>query len=128
METLLQNKKSIIRNNTSRLIENCDISQKDIARAVGVTPSSVSRWKKGLDVPKLKYREKLAKILGVSVDQFTKDNPGPTASNSIQDFHIRKIVKEVVAEDSRLKLIERYLEKVIGILEPVKGGEKEKRN
>jgi transcriptional regulator with XRE-family HTH domain len=44
----------------------CDIGQKDVAKAVGTTPASVSRWEAGLNMPSDRQLEKLAAYFGVT--------------------------------------------------------------
>lgn len=48
------------------------ISQEKLASLVGVKPASVSRWEKGLSEPKHENLEKIAEVLGVSVDQLAR--------------------------------------------------------
>jgi transcriptional regulator with XRE-family HTH domain len=43
-----------------------DIGQKEIAKAVGTTSASVSRWEAGLNMPNDKQLEKLAAYFGVT--------------------------------------------------------------
>ena len=93
----------------------------------------VSNWETKRTEPGWEDIEKMAVLFKVPVEEITKeagqlttDSSKSKASSPVQDIHIRKIVREVLAEDSRLKLIEQYLEKVIGLLEPATGGEKMK--
>ena len=50
-------------------------SQEQIARKLDVTQGSVSSWETGRNLPDMKTMIELAKILGVTVDDITNDEP-----------------------------------------------------
>ena len=47
---------------------NTDMTQKELAKKIGVPPSSINKWIKGERVPRKDNMEKLAQALGVRVD------------------------------------------------------------
>lgn len=57
------------------------LSQADVARAVGVTPASVSAWENRRQEPDMEKLVKLARFFGTSVDYLTgaSNNPRPAA-------------------------------------------------
>ena len=52
------------------------ISQRVVAIAVGVAPNTVARWERGELVPRKRMQRKLARILGVTVDDLALHNRG----------------------------------------------------
>ncbi len=53
------------------------LTSSELARRVGVTPTAVSRWESGLDVPSAARLPKLAKTMGCSIDQLFGLAPPP---------------------------------------------------
>lgn len=53
------------------------LSQEVIARVLGISTSQVSRWETGRAVPHARNQRKLAKLLGVEIDEigFGRDEP-----------------------------------------------------
>lgn len=51
------------------------MSQHDVALRLEVTDVAVSRWECGRSNPLCKYREKLAEIYGVSVEEINRITP-----------------------------------------------------
>lgn len=58
------------------LLKEKRISQKELAEALGISPSSVSDWKRG-SVPSSENLVKAAQFLGVSIECLTEGKPGP---------------------------------------------------
>ena len=55
------------------------LRQVDVAKKLDVTQSAVSRWESGVANPLMKYRKKLARLYGCTVDELLeggKDNAG----------------------------------------------------
>ena len=50
-----------------RLRETAQLTQKDLAQAVGVTDKAVSKWETGRGLPDISLLDPLAKVLGVSL-------------------------------------------------------------
>lgn len=45
------------------------LTQVEVAKKVGVNQGAVSYWESGTNFPALKYRKKLAKLYGCTVDE-----------------------------------------------------------
>lgn len=52
-----------------KLRESVGLRQIDVAKKVGVDQGAVSKWENGENKPCMKYRKKLAKLYGVTVDE-----------------------------------------------------------
>lgn len=50
-----------------------EISQTELARAVGVTPGAVSQWERGKTMPNVTRLKKVADKLGVRVEDLIED-------------------------------------------------------
>ena len=122
--------KKVFSQNVKTLLARKGWSLAYLARQAGVTKDQVSKWIAEKHKISTSNFKKIADALGVPVEELTSNNSKPTASSPVQDVHIRKIIREElalheeIAGDSRLKLIEQSLEKVIGLLEPATGGDK----
>lgn len=81
------------------------ISQKELAEAIGISPSSVSDWKKG-SVPSSDNLKKAAEFLGVSVDflltgsESAAVNNINSGNNVVQGMHV--FIKNGAAEEREL--------------------------
>lgn len=62
------------------------ISQAQIARKLGVTPSNLNDWAKGRSVPNADKITKLAEVLGVKVTDLV-DEPEATGSSTISNIN-----------------------------------------
>lgn len=51
-----------------QLRENCDITQSELAKTLGLTRSAINAWEMGLSVPSTQYVVELAKFFQVSTD------------------------------------------------------------
>lgn len=60
------------------------ISQAQIARELGVTPSNLNDWAKGRSIPNADKITKLAEVLGVQVSDLI-DEPQPTENTNISN-------------------------------------------
>lgn len=54
--------------------EKAGMTQKEVAKAVGVDQSAVSFWETGKTAPRASILLILAKLYGVTVDELLKDN------------------------------------------------------
>lgn len=70
----------------SELKKNKKISQAQIARQLGVTPSNLNDWAKGRSVPNADKITKLAEVLGVAVSDLI-DEPEKQAVNSFNNLN-----------------------------------------
>lgn len=62
------------------------ISQRQLARLVGVAPSSITEWLKGRGIPNADKITKLAEVLGVAVSDLI-DEPSNTTTISNNNFN-----------------------------------------
>lgn len=58
--------------NFKRVIEDSGLSVRELAKRIGVSETSMHRWKSGAEVPKLEHVDDLARILGVDPGEFYK--------------------------------------------------------
>lgn len=68
----LESLKDTLSKNFKRIVSASDMSVREIASSIGVTESSLHRWKSGTDVPKLENVDALAKLFGVDPAEFYK--------------------------------------------------------
>ena len=59
------------------------LSRRDLAKKIGVHEFTVSQWERGQHTPRVKYRRKLAAVLG------RKEKPSPTVT-------VNRKIKEVL--------------------------------
>jgi transcriptional regulator with XRE-family HTH domain len=81
METI----KEIVCRNCKRLLDKSDMKLIEIERLMGVSGSTVQRWKSGVHAPELDKIDKLAKVLNVSRDEFFAVNKKPPIEISITE-------------------------------------------
>ena len=67
-ERLAREEDTILHKKLRALREERGMEQKDVARALGVNPSAVTRWESGEKRPELNNLVRLADLFGVSVD------------------------------------------------------------
>lgn len=60
-------------NNIRRIRIERGLSQEELAQAVGVTGSAISRWESGQRQPNIEKLKKLSAALGVTVDELLQD-------------------------------------------------------
>ena len=70
MIIFMESMRDTVCKNFKRIIEASPLSPADVAKAMKVHDSTVSRWKKGETVPEVDHLDELAKILGVDVSEF----------------------------------------------------------
>jgi len=95
----MKTRRDIIKTNTTKLLESCDISLKKIAKAIGVSPASISRWKKGLSIPKAEHRKKLAEALGKTDNWLTTDHETEKPLSEV-----RRIMRQEIHNELKLLL------------------------
>ncbi len=78
----------MFKDNLTRILseknKNKKISQRQLARLVGVAPSSITEWLKGRGIPNADKITKLAEVLGVQVSDLI-DEPQPTENTNISN-------------------------------------------
>lgn len=66
-----------------------NLTQKDIADKIGITPTGISYWESGTAIPNYETLKKLADLFNVSIDYLT----GNEENNTENDILFRKIDK-----------------------------------
>lgn len=61
--------------------EEAGLSQREVARQLGIAPSTVSRWERGEARPRSDALPRLAEVLGVSVEWLAGEGSGPVHPN-----------------------------------------------
>lgn len=82
------------------------LSQEALARAVGVTANTISRWETATYHPKLDDLEKLARALGVSILEFFPPEKEAAADDPVAA--LLRTAKQLAPED--LQELHRYAE------------------
>lgn len=105
-----------IKSRLSKIIEESDKSQAEIARKIGTTPAMVSRWKKGSVIPTTKSYEKLCKLLGIDINWLLtgissndKYKTNPTVGGSNHNVHSdQKEASEMLYKEKYFQLMEKH--------------------
>jgi len=82
------------------------ISKAELARRIGITHASVSKWESGLNQPKGRYLNDLAAALGVSVDWLLTGNdeaPAAQVKEPLSGYH--NVEPAVIPKGSRVPII-----------------------
>lgn len=66
----MENMKEIVCKNCTRFLENTSLKLVEIERLMGVSNSTVQRWKNGTQAPELDKIDRLAEVLGVRTIDF----------------------------------------------------------
>ena len=82
-----------------------DWSQVELARKLGVSPSTVANWERGASYPKKKLG-KVEQVLGISLDG--EPEPEPAVPQSVIDA-IRRAVPDPEDQDRAIGAVEREL-------------------
>lgn len=62
----------IVCNNFNRLIDSCGMTKRDIAHQMGVSESTLQRWKNGVSCPEIPNLERLAEVIHIDPIEFFK--------------------------------------------------------
>jgi len=62
------------------LREKCGLSQSGLAERVGISIDSIQNWEQGRTRPRIEALAKLARALGVTVDEVLQESGGRTES------------------------------------------------
>jgi transcriptional regulator with XRE-family HTH domain len=102
----VDNIRDVVCRNYNRLVEASPLSQREIAKRVGVDPSTLQRWRTGDSFPELPNIEKLALVLGVNALEFynTDERLMHTQSQPVSTIFkkIMAIPDEVYEEASKI--------------------------
>ena len=83
-----------------------NLTQKDIAEKMSITPTGVSYWETGNAIPSYETLKKLADLFNVSIDYLT----GNESHNTENDVLFRKIGK---VNDEKKELLMRILNNTV---------------
>lgn len=87
-----------------------NLTQKDIAEKIGLTPTGISYWESGNAVPNYDTLKKLADLFNVSIDYLT----GNDVSNCENDILFRKIDKvDNEKKDLLMKILNNTIDSFI---------------
>jgi len=101
------------------------LTQKQVAEHLNLPFQNVSAWERNEASPALKHLARLSELLGVTMDQLTRDRlvSGDHVAgfrSKTQEELLARIVRDEVtrqlAADPRLKLLENYLEEILSLL------------
>lgn len=67
---------------------NQEMTQSALAKAIGCTNNTISRWERGLNVPLKRDKERLAEVLGIVFDDIEKQ--------TLKDEKIKKLESELL--------------------------------
>lgn len=115
METI----KEVISKNFTRLVEGSTLSQKVIAKKVGVSETTIYRWKSGENTPEPANIDKLSEVLGVSPLEFYKAETEKTTREPVS-IAIKKVLSvpdDIYEMAQRFDLSDDVWEAVRGAME-----------
>ena len=92
-------------NTILRLRTEHNLSQEDLAAALGVSRQSISKWETNASTPELDKLVKLSEVFGVSLDELVLDrkpqppkesSPAPASKGNERHFPTRKIIGTIL--------------------------------
>ncbi|MDE7324852.1 MAG: response regulator [Lachnospiraceae bacterium] len=92
--------------------ERKEITQKDLAEKLNVTPQAVSRWENGISMPDIYVLPKLANLLHISIDGllgYQGDNETKICEEELCKFLVEGQPKEPVLSQNQIDAITGYL-------------------
>jgi transcriptional regulator with XRE-family HTH domain len=69
------------------LRKNAGLSQDELAKKIGVTQTAIAHYERNARKPEMEKLPNLAKILGVSIDDFFNENTSPTKNPQNKRIH-----------------------------------------
>lgn len=93
--------------NLNRLLSDHNISQRDLANRLGVSPQSVSNWCSGKKTPRMDKVDKICHMFGIRRDDLTTDRSTqkkelPESSSSEISDTVKKHYPELTPEEQHL--------------------------
>lgn len=94
--------------NLRRLIEERDITQTELAEAIGVTQGMVSNWLRGTNYPRIQTMQKIANYFNIPVTSLTS-----RSSQNPDDILFNDMLKRLSDYDKQILLLtmQRLLDK-----------------
>lgn len=87
-----------------------NLTQRDIADKIGITPTGISYWESGNAIPNFETLKKLADFFNVSIDYLT----GNENNNNENDVLFRKIGKvDVEKKDLLMRILNNTIDSFI---------------
>lgn len=92
----------IFAKNLSRLLESHHISQRDIAKILSVSSSTVSSWCTGRKIPRMDKIERLASYFGVLKSDLIEEKPTPVSESGLpSDDELVKLWLDLSPEEAQ---------------------------
>lgn len=86
--------KAIFSMNLNRLLESCGKTQKEVARAIGVSPQTFNTWCRGIALPRMGKVQLLADFFGVKKSDLIE----VSKNGQIEDYYIDEETAKVAQE------------------------------
>lgn len=81
------------------------LTQTDLAKKIGITQSSITKWIDGTNNPKISTLEKVAKATGKSVNYFFDNSPVGDGNNIVHGSHNQTACKDTVSLEKEIELL-----------------------
>lgn len=97
----------IFAKNLSRLLELNHISQREIAKILSVSSSTVSSWCTGQKIPRMDKIERLASFFGVSKSDLIEGKPTPVTESGLIDpidVQFMQLVSQLTPDQKKMLL------------------------
>lgn len=86
-----------------------NISQEELAKQIGVHPNHLSRYERGLASPSIEVVQKIAEVLGISIDRlvFGKEN---NVEASVSDRELIDLFRKTqLLSDKQKEMVKEFL-------------------
>lgn len=92
--------KAIFITNLKRLLEENNVKQYELAKAIGVTSGVVSFWLKGTNYPRIATMQKIADYFRVPIESLT--TPQPTTDEDAKRKEFESLLAQMTDEEKKL--------------------------
>ena len=97
-------KKDFFAINLTRYMQRADMTQLDLAKAIGVTPASVNDWIKGRTYPRMDKVQLVADYFGINKSDLIEDSNEEAVAERKKDQEILDLFHKVPKEKRELVL------------------------